>query len=295
MDRRVWLEVALNGPWTRRGQPGIPITVGELVSEGIACARAGAAIVHIHAYDPDTERQNDDPAMYAAVIQGIRASTDVIVYPTVPVSLPTGWRSRYEGAETLAKRGLLEWCVVDPGSVNLSRFDSVKADRVGIPYVNSEGEIRQGLALSATHGFHPTYACYEPGFVRLGAALRRQYRQAPRPLYRFMFSDEFAFGLPPDRWALEMYVRLLSREAGPDAPWMIAGLGVDILPLIPAAVELGGHVRVGLEDAPHGSQRTNRELVEAAVKEIQAAGASLATPAEVREAFKAGQSRTGSA
>ena len=44
-DRTVWLEAALNGPWTRALQPATPITVGELVAERIACAQAGACSV----------------------------------------------------------------------------------------------------------------------------------------------------------------------------------------------------------------------------------------------------------
>ena len=48
--RKVWIEVALNGAWSRRYQPGIPDTVAQIVAEGIACARAGASIVHTHAY-----------------------------------------------------------------------------------------------------------------------------------------------------------------------------------------------------------------------------------------------------
>ena len=46
-----WLEASLNGPWSRERQPLIPILVGEIVEQGIACARAGAAIIHAHAYD----------------------------------------------------------------------------------------------------------------------------------------------------------------------------------------------------------------------------------------------------
>src|SRR4029077_17905551 len=68
----VWLEAALNGPWGRDLQPGIPVTVAEIIAEGIACAEAGAAIVHIHAYDAATGRQKDDPELYAAIIAGIR-------------------------------------------------------------------------------------------------------------------------------------------------------------------------------------------------------------------------------
>jgi len=52
--------------------------------------------------------------------------------------------------------------------------------------------------------------------------------------------------------------------------------------LIPAVVALGGGVRVGLEDAPFGTQRSNVELVEAAVNAIQKAGGEPATIADVR-------------
>jgi hypothetical protein len=49
--RKVWIEAALNGPWTRAWQPSIPDTVEAIVTEGIACASAGATIIHAHAYD----------------------------------------------------------------------------------------------------------------------------------------------------------------------------------------------------------------------------------------------------
>src|ERR1051325_10648314 len=57
---KTWLEVALSGPWTRKNQPRIPITVEEIVADGIAAAHEGAAIIHVHPYDPETGRQKDD-------------------------------------------------------------------------------------------------------------------------------------------------------------------------------------------------------------------------------------------
>ena len=70
--QKTWVEVALNGPWSRKTQPRIPITVDEIVEEGIACVKAGASIVHVHAYDDATGRQKDDPDLYARIIGGIR-------------------------------------------------------------------------------------------------------------------------------------------------------------------------------------------------------------------------------
>lgn len=288
--RKTWLEVSLNGAWTQRLQPLIPVKVADIVAQGIASVRAGAAIVHLHAYDEAAGRQKDDPEIYAAIIEGIRAEVDAIIYPTIPHLDDTGLapaeraRQRYAAIAALGARGLLEWTVVDPGTVNLVHYDAIAAGREGFVYLNPESDIRAGLELAARYRFHPTYAIYEPGFLRLGAALHRRYREAPQPIYRLMFSDGLAFGFPPTEIALAAYRELLALEA-PGAPWMVAGLGVDILPLIPAAVAAGGHVRVGLEDAPLGTTLDNAAWVGRAAAAITAAGGTLATAAEVRAAL----------
>jgi 3-keto-5-aminohexanoate cleavage enzyme len=286
-DPTVWLEVALNGPWGRGLQPRIPITVKEIVAEGIACAKEGAAIVHVHAYDPATGRQRDDAETYRRIIEGIREQQDVIVYPTLPIAgspdAPElmSAEKRFRAVEELARRGLLEWAVVDPGSVNFAHRDRLAAGEEGFVYLNPEGHVRHGLRLAAQHRFHPSYAIYEPGFLRLGAALQRAVPDVPTPVYRFMFSDGFAWGFPPAAYALDAYLRLLVAEA-PAAPWMIAGLAVDIRPLIEAAIARGGHVRVGLEDAPFGSVWRNQDWVRIAASAIENRGGRVATPAEVR-------------
>jgi 3-keto-5-aminohexanoate cleavage enzyme len=288
-SRKTWLEVSLNGSWTRRHQPLIPVSPPEIIAEGIAAVRAGAAIVHLHAYDAATGRQRDDAEIYAAIISGIRTEVDAIVYPTIPHLEPghdsrERARRRYGAIEALGRRGLLEWMVVDPGTVNLARYDAIVGGGEGIVYVNSESDIRAGLDLAQRYRLHASYAIYEPGFLRLGTALHRRYPEAPQPIYRLMFSEQLAFGFPPEPFALAAYCELLRREA-PDAPWMVAGLGVDVLPLIPDVVAAGGHVRVGLEDAPLGSALGNEGWVRRAADAIAAAGGSLSTAAEVREAL----------
>lgn len=287
---KTWLEVSLNGPWSRDRQPGIPISVRDIVSEGIACAQAGAAILHVHAYDEKTGRQKDDADLYAAIIEGIRAKEDVVVYPTLPfagsVDAPNMMtaQERFTHTETLAKRGLLEWAVVDPGSTNITRLDEIPAGKQGFVYANPESHIRLGLELATRYRFHPGYALYEPGFVRLGAALERAYPQVPQCIYRFMFSDGLSFGFRPQPYALDAFLQLLADEA-PYAPWMIAGLDVNITPLMAYAIRRGGHIRVGLEDAPFGATRTNVQLVEEAVRVIRSAGKEPASIREIRQAL----------
>ncbi|WP_300011566.1 3-keto-5-aminohexanoate cleavage protein [Pseudonocardia sp.] len=288
----VWLEVALNGPWARERQPLIPVTADEIVADALDAADAGAAVVHFHAYDEHTGRQRDAYELYAPVIERIRASADVVCCPTIPFAggpdagEPLGPAERFAAVERLLEAGLIEWSVVDPGSVNIALAADVAAGREGFVYANPESHVRYGLGLAAAHAMIPSYAIYEPGFLRLGAALHRATPGAPQPVYRFMFSDTFRFGFPPTAWALDAYLRLLQEEA-PGSPWMVAGLGVEIEPLVAAAVRAGGHVRVGLEDAPLGTGVGNRARVERAVRAIAAAGGRPASAAGVRAACAA--------
>lgn len=286
---KVWIEAALNGPWSRARQPGIPDTVDAIVAEGIACARAGAAIIHTHAYDGGGQ-QSFDWQVYARIIEGIRAAIDVPVYPSIPgldvrgnVADPI---ARFSHIERLAERGLLEFAVVDPGSVNFTLTETTAEARPAETYLNPESHVRRGLAVARQHGIHPAYAIYEPGFIRAGAALARAVG-VKTPVYRFMFSEQFAFCFPPKPYGLAALIALVEDEA-PGAPWMISGLGVDVTPLIGEAVARGGHVRVGLEDARFGTTATNLALVEQAVRMVRAAGGEPATAAEVRRALAQG-------
>ena len=290
MAKKTWIEVALNGAWTRRVQPNIPVLADEIVREGVECVKAGAAIVHAHTLDPQTGRQNNDVENCAAFMSGIRSQVDAIVYPTAtPPPNRSDWNERYGTIVEVVRRGLAEWGFIDPGSVNLWRVDAPGEPEYGDDraiYSNSPGYVEYQMRLAEEHQFHPAYACYEPGFVRHGAMLHRRHPRTPAPIYRFILTSAYTFSFPPERWALEAYVKLVESVA-PGASWMVAGLGVDVLPLIPAAVAMGGHVRVGLEDAPHNSSRSNVELVRAAVEAIQKAGGEPATAADVRQTLAA--------
>jgi len=284
---KVWIEAALNGAWTRERQPTIPISVAEIVADGVAAVEAGAAIVHLHAYDVATGRQRDAYEIYAPIIEGIRAKVDAIVYPTLPIT-GSGYagelrtpQERYAHVEKLAQNGLLEWAVVDPGSAVFTRFDEIARGQAGDTYFNPDEHFREGMRIAAQYAVRPSYAIYEAGCTRLGAATAAAMPHVPTPVYRFMFAEEFCFGFPPKPAYLDTHLTLLG-EVAAGAPWMVAGLGVDIRPLIEAAVARGGHIRVGLEDRPWGVRETNRALVEEAVKLVRAAGGEPASAAEVR-------------
>ncbi len=291
MTQNTWLEVALNGGGGHAHQHLMPITPAQLIEEGIACANAGASIIHFHAYDPKTEKQRDTVELYAEVIEGIRAKVDAIIYGTLPMigsdDAPTinHVKERYAAVEGLIERGLLDWLsVVDPGSVNFAPFNEIARDRDGFVYLKPVNHLRYGLSLCERFGLHPSYAIYEPGFARLGSAMSERFPILPTPIYRLMFSEGCAFSFPPKEYGLDAYLLLLE-DIAPNVPWMVSGLMVDIQPLIGMTVERGGHVRVGLEDAPALSERDNIWWVEQAVKQIHAAGGDVASVQDVKNAL----------
>jgi hypothetical protein len=71
---KIWIEAALNGAWSRALQPGIPDTIEAIVSEGVACARAGATIIHTHAYDGAARKPSTGRSMRASLRAFVRKS-----------------------------------------------------------------------------------------------------------------------------------------------------------------------------------------------------------------------------
>jgi 3-keto-5-aminohexanoate cleavage enzyme len=288
---KVWIEAALNGPWSRKFQPGIPDTVETIIAEGVACARAGATIVHLHAYD-GRGPQTYDWQVYARIIEGIRNQIEVPVYPSFEGLMLSDVNAdiadpsvRFSHVEQLIARGLIEFGFADPGCMNFTQTrTTAKAEPAGT-YLNPETHTRYALDLAARHGLHPDLAIYEPGFLRAGAALARAIG-TKTPIYRLMFCETMATGFPPRPYGLAAYLALLDEEA-PGAPWMLAGVSADIRPLIGDTVKRGGHVRVGLEDAPLGTRSTNLEMLEEAIRMVREHGGEPATPKEMRDALAA--------
>jgi 3-keto-5-aminohexanoate cleavage enzyme len=300
MAQSVWLEVALNGAWTRARQPLLPMSPEDIIEQGIACAKEGACILHYHAYDPDTGQQTSSVDVNVRILEGIKSKVDVIVYPAI-TGLPAtqamtdqAGALRYATNAALAKRGLMEWMVVDPGTVNMSPLSQSlhSPGPQGHLYVMTEQAVAHGLELARNEGIRPSYAIYEPGFMRLGAVLARRHR-VMTPIYRLMFSDQFSFGFTPSEQAIDTYHEFL-QEVSPGAPWMLAGLGYEATKWMGAVVSRGGHIRVGLEDAILGTDQSNVAQARTAAKEIVKAGGQLASAQQVREYLTAFDRKTGS-
>ncbi len=273
----VLLEVALNGA-ARAFQPRIPVTIDAIVDDALACADLGAAVIHLHAYS-DKGEAVEDADIYSRIIERIRAKTTAIIYPTLALS--GDLETRFRPIRALSERGLLEMGVVDPGSVNITHKTQAAAGVDGVHYPNPDSHIREGLRLAADYGWRPAFAIYEPGFARLGAALAAAQPGLKTPIYRVMFSDNLLFGMAPTRRGVDLYAAHLE-DVAPGAPKMASGLDADISKIAIYAINKGYHLRVGLEDAPFGTDRSNIELVQDALAMIEKCGRRPMSAEELR-------------
>lgn len=281
MNNAAWLEVALNGSWNRKRQPLVPISVEEIVAEGIACVREGASIVHYHAFDLERGVQSDDIELHRRIIGGIRDQVDALIYPTTSSrklwpGKPDALTGRFDLARALAAHGLLDCLVIDPGAHLM--FDP-KQRWAPYIYANFAEEIEEALAICRDSGAAPSFAVYEPGYARVGALLAQAAALPVQPIQRVMFSDTLLYGMPPGHAAIAAYAAMF---AGLGSRWMMAGLDYDIDRWMAPALAAGADIRVGLEDAPHGSSRSNVEQVRNAAAAITLSGRALATAADVR-------------
>lgn len=155
-------------PWHRSGEPIAQLTAQSgfhdvalaPVADGIPCAHAGASIIYVHAYDGGGSQAFDWQA-YARIIEGIRATVDVPVYPSIlspgigKGTSPGGGSARFAHIEALAARGLLEFAVIDPDSVNVTELSAGARTEAAPTYLNPKVDVRYGLGLAARYVFHP--------------------------------------------------------------------------------------------------------------------------------------------
>jgi uncharacterized protein (DUF849 family) len=285
----VVIEVAVNGATSKARNPNVPTAPDEIGRDGIACLDAGAAIVHSHPDDFSLTGEAAAARYLEAWRPIVAARPDAILYPTV--GLGGSIAERYSYVPPLAKSGAMRMGVLDPGSVNLG-----SAGEDGLPggfdvvYSHSYGDIRYVVAQLAELRIAPSVSIFEPGFLRTALVYHRRGKLPRGALIKLYFGGDASylgdtgasgvtFGLPPTVRALEAYLEMLD---GSGLPWSVAVIGGDVVAcgLARAALERGGHLRVGLEDYAGPRTPSNAELVREVVALAAAVGRPVASPRE---------------
>lgn len=260
------ITVALTGNVpTKEMNANLPVTPAEIADDVRRCSAAGAAVFHVHARDA-ARNPTLDITVYSEIVRNIKK-----ISPDVILQLSTGARAgKDKDARANPVRLLPEMASFTTGSSNMP----------GIIYENPPDFIHHLGKVFQETGVKPEIEIFEAGMINNAVFLRRK-KIIENPLH-----FNFVLGVIGSLPGTVKNLQFLSDTIPADATWSVSGIGKPQIPLAAAAIVMGGHVRVGLEDSitmPDGSLATNPALVEKVVRIAREIGREIATPEEARE------------
>lgn len=279
------ISACLCGAGTKKAQaPTVPYTPEEISDQAIACAKAGAAIVHIHVRE---DKEVDGVMQIGYKSMSLEKFTETVELTRkkakaegvdVVINLTTSG-GEYEDFKRLQHLGKLkpEMCSFDPGTLNWSnsyifenhpRFLNLLAEEV----------VKEDIK--------PEFEVFDTGHINSVAYYCKKWN-IPQPAH-YQFIMGVGGAMPGDAGDLAFLVNHLPEGA----TWSVSGIGKAHMPMMLAGLALGcDGLRVGLEDnVMYGKDAdgnkiiaTNVSLVERAVELAKLAGREIATAQEARD------------
>ena len=260
----------------------LPYTTDDIASQAIAAAEAGASILHLHARNPDDGSVSLDIDHFGGFLPRIKQATNAVVNISTGGSLKTTIEDRIAPALRYSP----EMCSLNMGSMNFSfhplakRYDTWKFDWEKDYVENSDtyifrntfrdiGVVAETLA---PHDIKFEHECYDVGHLyNLRFCMDIGLFKAPIFL-QFVFG--ILGGIGPEVDNLIFMKRTADRLFGDDYRWSVLGAGAAQMPLATTGSQMGGHVRVGLEDSLFVSRGI---LAENNAQQVAKSNASLRT------------------
>lgn len=266
------VNVALTGAVPGKvDNPLVPISPEEIAADAVACAEAGASVVHLHVRDEEgtpTHRRD----LYERAIAPIRERA-----PEMAICVTTSSRVDPDPSARMVGLELEEALRPEMASLTLGSFNfpsSVSA--------NPPATIVALLERMAELGVRPEFEVFEPGMVNTLHVLAERGLVPDPPVVNILLGS---MGSSP---AFVGDLAGIVEKLPPGSEWAAAGIGVFQRSMTIAAAIMDGNVRTGLEDNPReaGSERWgNVDAVSLAVEAAKLAGRSVASPAEARRRF----------
>ena len=268
MPARTLITVAPTGAESEKdAHPALPVTLDELVAAARACEQVGAAMVHVHIRD-EAGRPTLDPGRLRDTVSALRESTGLIVQLSTGGAVTDPFETRLAVLDAAP-----DSCSLTTGTVNFG--DDV--------FSNPWPFVAELYRQTQTRGILPEFELFELGHVTAMNRLLDEYGPPAGGHVHADFVMGVPGGMPGTAQALALGVSMLPANA----TWSATGIGRSSVPVLLAALSLGGNLRVGLEDTlnygPRRPARDNAELVERAARLAAEAFRPAATPDEARQ------------
>jgi uncharacterized protein (DUF849 family) len=292
------ITAALTGSITLPTQsPNLPFTTEQIVQDAIACAAAGAAVIHVHARDPQDGRPSSEPDLFEPLLAGIKSGCNAVI------GITTGGGQGMTPEERLraVPRYQPEMASFNLGSMNFSihpvtrrykgngyRFEWEQgyAERSkDFIFRNTFGDMEIFSNTLKAHNVRPEFEAYDVGHLHNLRFLIKSGLVTPPLWIQFVMGVLGGIGATPED--LITMKQTADRLLGPENyRWSVIGVGYpQEFTMAALAITMGGHVRVGLEDniyVRRGQLATNAQLVEKAARLARELDREIATPDEMR-------------
>lgn len=274
----------------------LPITPQEILEQSVAAAEAGAAMIHLHARDPETGKPSADPELFKQFLPQIRQRTDAIVNITTGGGLGMSLDDRIAAARWAQP----EVASLNMGSMNFGIFEAIGAvDTFKYdweePYLegtrdlvmkNTFADIARVLhELGDTYGTKFEFECYDVAHLYNLAHFVDKGLVKPPFFIQSIFGILGGIGADPENL---MHMKTTAdRLFGEDYYLSVLGAGRHQTRFVTLSALLGGNVRVGLEDSLYLSKgvkaKSNAEQVAKIRHILEELSLEIATPADARE------------
>ena len=274
--------------------PHLPVTPEEIADAAIGAAEAGAAIVHLHARDPETGRPDQTPEAFKPFLQVIKQRSGCVINLTTGGAPGMTIEERVRPAATFAP----EVASLNMGSMNfglfpmLGRFKEFKHDwerqhlenSRNLVFKNTYQDIEYILTTCAENNTRFEFECYDISHLYNLAHFLDRGLVKPPLFVQSVFGILGGIGPHPED-VLHMK-RTADRLFGTSYRWSVLGAGRNQLPIAGISAAMGANVRVGLEDSLWLGKgklaESNAAQVKAARQIIEGLGREVATPDEAR-------------
>lgn len=274
--------------------PHLPVTAEEIAEAALGAAEAGAAIVHLHARNPEDGRPDQTPEAFAPFLKVIKQASNVVVNLTTGGSPFMPVEERIQPAAVWKP----EVASLNMGSMNFGLFPMLKRYKQfkhewepqmlensrDLVFRNSFKDIEYALRSLNETGARYEFECYDTSHLyNLHYFWTAGLVKAPL-FVQTVFGLLGGIGPHPDD-VMHMK-RTADRLFGDNYVWSVLGAGRAQMPIAAMAASMGGNVRVGLEDSLWAGRgklaQSNAEQVRQARQIIEGLGLEVANPDEAR-------------
>lgn len=292
---------ATHMPWM---SPHLPITIEQIVEDSVAAAEAGAAIIHLHARDPETGMPTTDKAVYGQFLPRIKQRCDAIINITTGQPHVGGTPEEAFEARLSAPREFApEITSFNMGPLNPGTWSWLpKAEASGQPLQDWERMFmtasksmtllnpfslmeRIARELGQERGVRFEYECFDIGHLY---ALRFIADQGwVKPPFFIQTVLGFAGALAPLPRHVLHFQETADMLFGDDYIWSVLASGREQIRMTTLSAVLGGNVRVGMEDSLWYGKgvptRSSAEQVGRICRILEELSLEIATPEEARQ------------